>query len=120
MSLQITFPSFGRGKIVCAHNEEMNDLYSSPNIFRVIKSRKIRWAEHVARIGKRRVVRLYRVLVGKPEGKRPLRRSRRGWEDNIKMGLQEVGCWGVDWTELDQDRDRCRALVTAVMTLRVP
>ena len=71
------------------HNEELNDLYCSPNIFRVIKSRRIRWAGHVARTGERRGV--YRVLVGKPEGKRPLGRHRRRWEDNIKMDFQEVG-----------------------------
>ena len=87
---------------------ELNDLYCSPNIVRVIKSRKIRWAGHVAHIGKRRGVN--RVLVGKPEGKRPLRRSRRRWEDNIKMDLQEVGCGGMDWIELAQDRDRWRHL----------
>jgi len=69
-------------------------------------------------MGERRGV--YRVLVGKPEGKRPLGRPRRRWEDNIKMGLQEVGCGGVDWIELAQDRDRWRALVNAVMNLRVP
>jgi len=63
---------------------------------------------------------VYRVLVGKPEGKRPLGRSRCGWEDNIKMDLQEMGCGDVDWTELTQDRDRWRALVNAVMNLRVP
>jgi hypothetical protein len=71
------------------HNEELNDLYSSPNIFRVIKSRRMRWAGHVARMGERRGV--YRLLVGKPEGKRPLGRPRRKWVDNIKMDLQEVG-----------------------------
>ena len=69
-------------------------------------------------MGERRGV--YRVLVGKPEGKRPLWRSRRRWEDNIKMDLQEVGCEGVDWIDLSQDRDRWRALVKAVMNLRVP
>jgi len=63
---------------------------------------------------------VYRVFVGKPEGKRPLGRPRRRWEDNIKMDLQEVGCGGMDWIELAQDRDRWRALVTAVMNLRVP
>jgi len=67
------------------HNEELNELYSSPNIFRVIKSRGMRWAEHVARMGNRRVV--YRVLVGKPEGKKPLGRPRLRWENNIKMDL---------------------------------
>ena len=74
------------------HNEELNDLHSSPNIVRVIKSRRIRWARHVARLGDRRGV--YRILVGKPEGKRPLRRPRRRREDNTKMDLQEVECGG--------------------------
>jgi len=100
------------------HNEELNDLYSLPSIVQVIKSRRMRWARHVARVGDRRSV--YRVLVGKPEGKRPLGRPRRRWEDNIKMDLQEVGCWGVDWIELAQDREKWRHLVTAVMILRVP
>jgi hypothetical protein len=72
------------------HNEEIHDLYSSPNIVRVIKSRRMRWAGHVARMGEGRGV--YRVLVGKPEGKRPLGRPRRRWEDNIKVDLQEFGC----------------------------
>jgi hypothetical protein len=75
------------------HNEELKDLFS-PNIFRVIKSRIIRWAGHVARIGEKRGV--YRVLVGKPEGKRPLGKSRHKWEDNIKMDFQEVGCGSMD------------------------
>ena len=100
------------------HNEQLNDLYCSPNIVRVIKLRRMRWAGHVARMGERRGV--YRVLVGKPEGKRPLGRPRRRWEDNIKMDLQELGCGGMDWIELAQDRDRGRALVNAVMNLRVP
>ena len=100
------------------HNEEHNDLYCSPNIFRVIKSRRMRWAGHVARMGERRGV--YGVLVGKSEGKRPLGRTRSKWEDYITMALQEVGCGGMDWMELAQDRDRWRALVKAVMNIRVP
>ena len=98
------------------HNE-LNDLYSSPNV-RVIKSRRMRWAGHVERMGGERGV--YRVLVGKPEGKRPLGRPRRIWVDNIRMDLHEVGCGYVDWIGLVQDRDRWRTLVSAVMNLRVP
>ena len=100
------------------HNEERNDLYCSPNVVRVIKWRRMRWAGHVARMGEKRSVK--RVLVGKPEGKRPFGRPRSRWEDNIKMDLQEVECGGVDWIELAQDRYRWRALVNAVMSLRVP
>jgi len=84
----------------------------------VIKSRRMRWAGHVALMGERRGV--YRVLVGKPDGKRPLGRSRHRWEDNIKMDLQGVGFGGVDWIELTEDRDRWRAVVNAVMNLQVP
>jgi hypothetical protein len=76
------------------HNEEL-DLYSSPNIIRVIKSRRIRWAGHVACMGEGRGA--YRILVGRPVGWRPLGRSRRRWENNIKMDLQEAGWWGMDW-----------------------
>jgi hypothetical protein len=84
---------------------------------RLIKSRRMRWAGHVARVGVERGV--YRVLVEKPEGKRPLGRPRRGWEDCIRMDPQEVGCGGMDWIGLAQDRDRWRAIVNAVMNLRV-
>ena len=99
-------------------NEELRDLYSFPSIVRVVKSRRMRWAGHVAQMGEGRGV--HGVLVGKPEGKRPLGRPRRRWEDNIKMYLQEVegGCG--DWMELAQDRDRWRAFVSAVMNFRVP
>ena len=100
------------------YNEELNDLYCSPNIVRVIKSRRMRWAGHVARMGEKRGV--YRVLVGKPEGRRPLGRPRRRWVDNIRMDLQEVGCGYMDWIGLAQGRDRWRTLVSAVMNLRVP
>jgi len=99
------------------HNEELNDLYCSPNIVRVIKSRIMRCGGHVAGMGEGRG--LYRVLVGKPEGKRQLGRPRRRWEDDIKMDLQEVGFRGMDWIELVRDRDKWWALVYAVMHLRV-
>jgi hypothetical protein len=79
------------------HNEELNDLYSSPNIIRVIKSRRMRWAGHVAHMGENKGA--YRILMERPEGRLPLGRSRRRSEDNIKMYLQEVG-WGMDWIEL--------------------
>ena len=100
------------------HNEELYELYSSPNIVLVIKTRRMRWAGQVERMGKRRCA--YRVLVGKPEGKKPMVRPKRRWEDNIKMDLQEEGCGGMDWMELAQDRDSWRAFVNAVMNLRVP
>jgi hypothetical protein len=89
-----------------------------PNIVRVVKSRRMRWAGHVAHMGKDRGV--HRVLVGKSEGKRPLGRPRRRWEDNIKMDLQKVGRGRGDWMELAQDRDRWRALVRTVTNFRVP
>ena len=100
------------------HNEELNDLYSSPSIVRVIKSRRMRWAGHVVHMGEERGV--YRVLVGKREGRRPLGRPRCGWVDNIRMDLQEVGCGYMDWIGLAQDRDRWWILVGAVMNLWVP
>ena len=96
----------------------LNYLYSSPNIVRVIKSRRMRWARHVARMGEGRGV--HKVLVGKPEGKRPLGRPRSRWKDNIKMDLEEVGRGCGDWMELAQDRDRWRALVRTVMNFGVP
>jgi len=97
---------------------KLNAMYCSPNTVQVIKSRKTRWVGHVARVGERRGV--YRVLMGKPDGKRPFGRPRRRWEDNIEMDLQKVGCGGVDWINLSQDRDRWPALVNAVMNFRVP
>jgi hypothetical protein len=99
------------------HKKELYALYSSPNIIRVMKLRRLRWAGHVARMGERRGA--YRALVGNPEGRRPLGRPRRRWEDNIKMDLQEVGWGGADWIDLAQDRDRWRAVVYTVMNLRV-
>jgi hypothetical protein len=89
-------------------------MYSSPNIVGVIKSRKVRWAGHVSRMGEKRGV--YRVLVGK----RPLGRPRRRWEENIKMDFQEEGFGGLDWIELAQDRSRSRVLMNAVLNHRVP
>jgi len=100
------------------HNDELNCLYPSPNILRVIKSRRIRWVGHVARMGEGRGV--YTVFMGKHEGKRPMGKPRGIWEDNIKMDLEEVGCGGMDWIELAGDRDRWRVLVNVVMNLRVP
>jgi hypothetical protein len=99
------------------HNEELHNLYSSPDIIRQVKSRRMRWAGNVARMGEERKV--YRVLVGNPEGKRPLGRPRRRWEDEIRMDLREIGLGGVDWIRLAQNRDKWRAVVSAVMNLRV-
>jgi hypothetical protein len=99
------------------HNDELHSLYSSPNIVRVIKSRRVRWAGHVARMGEGRGV--YRVLVGKPEGKRPLGRPRHRREDNIELDLREIGIDGANWLRLAQDRDQWRAFVNTVMNLRV-
>ncbi|KAJ4445250.1 hypothetical protein ANN_07051 [Periplaneta americana] len=100
------------------YNAELHALYSSPDIIRNIKSRRLRWAGHVARMGESRNA--YRMLVGRPEGKRPLGRPRRRWEDNIKMDLREVGYDDRDWINLAQDRDRWRAYVRAAMNLWVP
>jgi hypothetical protein len=98
------------------HNE-LHSLYSSPNIVRVIKSRRIRWVGHVARMGEGRGI--YRILVGRPECKKPLGRPRRRWEDNIKMVLREVGINGANWIRLAQDKVQLRTLVSTVMNLRV-
>jgi hypothetical protein len=100
------------------HNDDIHSLYSSLNIVTVIKSRRMRWAGHVARMGEGRGV--YRVLVGRPEFKRPLGRPRRRWEDNIKIDLRETVIDGANWIHLAQDRVQWRAFVIAVMNLRVP
>jgi hypothetical protein len=100
------------------HNEELHNFYSLRRIIRIMKSRRMRWAGHVARMKEKRNV--YRLLVGKPEGKRPLGRSRRRWIDNIKMDLLKIGLNVVDWIGLAQDRYRWRAIVNSVMNLRVP
>jgi hypothetical protein len=100
------------------HNEELNDLCSSPSIIRIIKARRMRWAGYVARIGEKR--KAYRLLVEKSERRRPLGRPRCRWLDNISMDLVEVGWCDVDWIGLAQDKDRWRALVNSVLNLRVP
>jgi hypothetical protein len=105
----------GRRKL---HNEELHDLHSSPSKIIMIKSRQMRWAGQVARMGEK--MNMYGILVGKPEGKRPLGRPRRRWVDNIKMDLTEIGWGGIDWIGLAQDRDQWRTLVNRVMNLRVP
>jgi hypothetical protein len=100
------------------HIEELHDLNSSPSIIRIIKSRRMRWAGHIARMREKRNA--YRLLVGKSEGKRPLGRPRCRWVDNIRMNLGEVGWGDVDWIDLAQDRNRWRAVVNSVLNLRVP
>jgi hypothetical protein len=99
------------------HNEKLHNLYSSPDIIRQVKSRRMRWAGYVARMGEE--IKVYKVLVGKYEGKRPLGRPRHRWEDEVRMDLREIGYESVDWVRLAQDRDRWRAVVSAVMNLRV-
>jgi hypothetical protein len=99
------------------HNEELNYLYSSPSRIRMIKSRKIKSAGHIARMGEKRNA--YKILVGKPEGKGPLRRHRRRRENNIKMYLREIGLGNMDWIDLGQNMDQWKALVNTVMNLRV-
>jgi hypothetical protein len=93
-------------------------LYSSPSIIRIIKARRMRWAGHVAQMGTKRNA--YRLLVGKPEGRRPLGRPRRRWMDNIRIDLGEVGWGDVDWIGLAQDRNKWRTLVNSILNLRVP
>jgi hypothetical protein len=100
------------------HNDELHNLYSSPNIVRVIKSRRMRWAGHVARMGEGRGV--YGVLVGRSESKRPLGRPRRRWEDNIKLDIREIRIDGANWIRLPRDRVQWRAFVKTVINLRVP
>jgi hypothetical protein len=100
------------------HNEELHGLYASPSIVRVIKARRMRWAGNLARMGEVRGA--YNILVGRPEGRRPLGRPRCRWEDNIKMDLREIGLGDVDWIHLAQDRDSWRALVDMVMNLWIP
>jgi hypothetical protein len=100
------------------HNKELHELYSSPSINRKIKPRRMRWSGHIARMGEKRNA--YRLLVGKPEGKRPLLRPRRRWVDNIRTDLGEVGWGDVNWIGLVKDRNRWRALVNSVLNLLVP
>jgi hypothetical protein len=100
------------------HNDELHNPYSSPNIVRVIKSRRMRGAGHMARMGEGKGV--YRILVGRPEGKRSLGRCRRRWEDNIELDLREIGLDGANWIQLAQDRVQWRTFVSTVMNLRVP
>jgi hypothetical protein len=100
------------------HNEELRNLYSSSSIIRIIKSRRTRWAGHVARMKEKRNA--CRILVGKPEGNRPLGRPRRRWAENIKMDLRYIGWDGVDRTDIVHDRDQWRALVNRVLNLPVP
>jgi hypothetical protein len=99
------------------HKKELHILYSSPNIIRQIKSRRMRWAGHVARMGEER--KLYRVLVGKPEGKRPRGRPRRRWEDGIRMDVREIGCGGVEWIKQVQDRNQWLTVVGSMMNFLV-
>jgi hypothetical protein len=100
------------------HNEELYNLYCWPSIIRMIKSRRTRWTGHIARMREKRNA--YRILVGKPEGKRPLGRPRRKWDGNIRVDLREIGWGGMDWIDVAQDRNQWRALVNTVMSLRVP
>jgi hypothetical protein len=100
------------------HNEQLHNVYASPSMIRMIKSRSMRWAGHVERLGEKRNA--YRILVGKTDRKRPLGRRKRRWVNNIKMDLRERGWAGMDWIYLAQDRDQWRALVDTVMNHHVP
>jgi hypothetical protein len=100
------------------HNEELHNLYLSPSIIRMITSRRMRWARHLTRKWAKRNA--YKVLVGKPEGKRPTERPRRTWEDKINVDIREIEWGGMDWIHLAQDRDQCGALVNTVINFRVP
>jgi hypothetical protein len=106
------------GEWIKPHIEELHDLYSSPGVIRIMKARRMRWAEHVERMGEKRNA--YRLLVGKTEGKRPLGRPRRRWFDNIRMDLVEVGWGDVNRIGLAEDRNKWKALVNSVLNLRVP
>jgi hypothetical protein len=99
------------------HNEELHNFYSSPSIIRTIKSRRVRWAGNVTRMGEK--MNAYRTLVGNP-GERPLRKPIRRWVDNIRMDLREIGWDDMDWIDVAQNRDQWRALVNTVMNFRVP
>ena len=100
------------------YNDEFHNLYSSPNIFRAINSRRLRWVGHIARMEEGRSA--FKILKAKPTGKRPLGRPRRRWEDNIRMDLEEIGINAGNWVDSAQDRDYWRALVNAALNLRVP
>jgi hypothetical protein len=100
------------------HSEELHNLYFSPSKIIMTKSRRMRWTEHVARMGEKRNA--YRILVGKSERKRPLGKSKRRWKDNVRMDLREIGWGGVDWIDLAQDKNQWKALVNTVINLRVP
>jgi hypothetical protein len=105
-------------KLTKLHNEKLHDLYSSPSIIRMIKLRRMRGAEHVARMEEKRNA--YRILVRKSAGRRRLGRPRRRWVDNIKMDLREIGWEGMDWIDLAYGRDQWKTLVNTVINLRVP
>ena len=100
------------------HNEELHSLYPSPNIIRVIKPRRLRWAGHIARMEEGKSA--FKILTGKPTGKRPLGRPRRRWEYNIRMDLEEIGINAGNWVDSAQDRNYWGALVNAALNLRVP